>query len=401
MRFCMVTTFYPPYNLGGCGMYVRALSRELAAAGHEVEILHCVDAFQLRSPDPMPEDGGDDGIVVHRLESRAGLLSPLVTQMTGHPGLKSRATRAIFARSFDVVHFHNISLIGGPAIVAQSRAPVNLYTLHDHWLVCPTHVLWKNKSRPCDRPTCFSCSVASKIPPQLWRYTSLADRSIAGVDALLAPSEATVKRHHYGGIKLPIRVLPLFSAIKPASVESPRPGRPRFLFVGRLIAPKGIGQLLEEFAELPAYDLNVVGDGDLRRTFEERFAHRTNIRFLGRKSQSELVPLYQDASALILPSLVPETFSLCTVEAFACGTPVIMHNVAGARELIEATGGGLIYQTSQELRVALSRVAYEPGLRQALAERARDGYLRLYTSERHIKNYLGVVNSIRNAKGLS
>ena len=65
----------------------------------------------------MPEEGPDDGIIVHRLKSRFGFLSPLITQQTGHPGLKSRAARTVFARSFDVVHFHNISLVGGPAII--------------------------------------------------------------------------------------------------------------------------------------------------------------------------------------------------------------------------------------------------------------------------------------------
>ena len=143
----------------------------------------------------MPDEGSDEGIVVHQLESAFGFLSPLITQLTGRPGIKSRATRATFTRSFDVVHFHNISLVGGPAVMTQSKAPVNLYTLHDHWLLCPTHVFWKNNSKPCDRPTCFSCSLASRIPPQLWRYTRLVQRSIAGVDAILAPSENTATLH--------------------------------------------------------------------------------------------------------------------------------------------------------------------------------------------------------------
>ena len=189
MRFCMVTTFYPPYNLGGCGTYVRALSRALVAQGHDVEVMHCLDAYRLKSTDPMPDDGHDDGIVVHRLESPFGFISPLITQLTGRPGIKSRATRDILDRPFDVVHFHNISLVGGPALITRSRSPVSLYTLHDHWLLCPTHVFWKNNSKPCDRPTCFSCSLASGIPPQLWRYTRLVKRSMAQVDAMLAPSK--------------------------------------------------------------------------------------------------------------------------------------------------------------------------------------------------------------------
>ncbi len=391
MRFCMVTTFYPPYNLGGCGTYVRALSRALVAQGHDVEVMHCRDAYHLKYADPMPDEGRDQGIVVHRVESPLGFLSPLITQLTGRPGLKSRATRGIFARPFDVVHFHNISLIGGPAVIAQSRAPVNLYTMHDHWLLCPTHAFWKNKSKPCDRPTCFSCSLASGIPPQLWRYTGLVERSTARLDAMVAPSEFTARQHRNKGLEPPIHVMPSFSAIEPQSEQAPRHDRPRFLFAGRLTASKGIEQLLEEFAALPAYDLVVAGDGDLRGKLEHRFAGYANIRFLGPKPQSELVPIYQDATALILPSLAPETFPLSILEAFACRTPAIVHDVGGAREPIDATGGGLIYRTREELREALARLAYEPGLREALASRAREGFLRLYTVERHVKSYLGLV----------
>jgi glycosyltransferase involved in cell wall biosynthesis len=60
-----------------------------------------------------------------------------------------------------------------------------------------------------------------------------------------------------------------------------------------------------------------------------------------------------------------------------------------------------VYRTSEELREALSRVTNEPGLRETLAGRARDGFLRLYTWERHVTKYLALVESIQLAKGLS
>jgi glycosyltransferase involved in cell wall biosynthesis len=398
MRFCMVTTFYPPYNFGGCGIYVRALSRALVAQGHEVEVMHCVDAYRTKYKDAMPDEAPEEGIVVHRLKSRFGFLSPLITQQTGHPGLKAGTARAVLARPFDVVHFHNISLVGGPAIVPWSRAPVTLYTPHEHWLLCPTHVFWKNKSRPCDRPTCFSCSIVSGIPPQLWRYTRLVERSMASVDAMLAPSEFTAQQHRDAGLKPPVHVLPLFSTLEPNSAVAARSKRPRFLFVGRLTASKGVVELLEDFAELPGYDLDVIGEGELGGALRGRFANYPHIRFLGRIPQRELIQEYQSATALIFPSLAPETFGLAIVEAFACGTPAIVRDAGGCREPIEATGGGLIYQTSKELRSALSRLAHKPGVREGLAKRAREGFLRLYTMQRHLDSYLGLVNDIVSQK---
>jgi glycosyltransferase involved in cell wall biosynthesis len=402
MRFCMVTTYYPPYHFGGDATYVHALSRALVSLGHEVEVIHCIDAYRLQKPTrlPLPEPA-DAGIVVHRLKSRFGFFSPLITQQTGHPGLKSSAERAIFARAFDVVHFHNISLVGGPAIIPWSRAPVTVYTLHEHWLLCPTHIFWKNRSRVCDHKTCFTCSLMSGIPPQLWRYTGLVERSVSHLDALFAPSEYTARRHREAGFKLPIHILPLYSVIELQSVSPPpQHVRPRFLYVGRLTKPKGIEVLLDEFARLPAYDLHVIGDGELRRNLELRFGGHRNIRFFGQIPQTQLVSAYREATALVFPSLAPETFGLSIVEALACGTPAIVHDAGGCREPIDATGGGLVYRTNDELRIALSRMVNEPGLRERLAHRAGEGFERLYTPQHHIENYLKYIAGIRAAKGV-
>ena len=145
MRFCMITTFYPPYHFGGDATYVRALARGLVHVGHEVEVIHCEDAYLINGEAQSQTVDSDDGVVVHRLRSQFGFLSPLISQQTGRPGLKKIEIEKLLNKNFDVIHFHNISLMGGPGILKMSKAPVTLYTLHEHWLVCPTHILWKNK----------------------------------------------------------------------------------------------------------------------------------------------------------------------------------------------------------------------------------------------------------------
>ena len=141
LRLCMVTTFYPPFNFGGDGITVQRLANALAERGHEVEIVHCVDAFSLLRPGGIrPEGRYEDhpSIVHHPLRSRAGRLSPLLTQQTGAPVLKRPTLRRLLVDGrFDVVHFHNASLIGLTALAYGTA--VKLYTTHEHWLVCPTH----------------------------------------------------------------------------------------------------------------------------------------------------------------------------------------------------------------------------------------------------------------------
>ncbi len=401
MRFCMVTTFYPPYHFGGDAIFVQALARALVSEGHHVEVVHCEDAYHLRAREQPTVEAEQDGVVVHRLRSAFGSLSPLITQQTGKPGVKMAQLRAVIDRDFDVVNFHNISLIGGPGVLRMSTAPVTLYTLHEHWLLCPMHFFWKNRERACDRPQCVSCCVRSAIPPQLWRYTNLIPRSLAHVDALLSPSEFTALQHRAAGLPVPIHVVPTFSNLDPGQPKQlARDGRPRFLFVGRVTASKGIAALLEAFVRWPEYDLDVVGDGDLRQQLEAQYAVSPHIRFLGPLKQPELIDLYQQATAFILPSLAPEVFPLTVLEAMACGTPSVVHDAGGSREAVERSRGGFVYRTPEELKQILSTLAGDDALRHIIAGRARAGYEQFYTREHYLARYLGLVDTIRSKKGL-
>lgn len=397
MRICMVTTFYPPYHFGGDATYIRALSSGLVARGHEVEVIHCEDAYRLVNKgcaqgDPVE----DDGVIVHRLKSPFGFLSPLITQQTGKPGLKSKAIRKILDREFDVVNFHNISLIGGPAVLKLSKAPVTLYTLHEHWLICSTHVFWKNRTRVCDRRQCFSCSIRSGIPPQLWRCSKLIENSMEAVDALIAPSHYIAKKHSEAGFKVPIHVMNLFSAVNPDTpAEYNPPSRPLFLFAGRLTASKGIAPLLKLFASRKDYDLQLAGDGDLREKLQRQFSNCGNIRFLGALSQENLIKHYQNATALIFPSLAPEVFSLVIAEALACGAPAIVNASGGAAELIETTGGGFIYKSESELTSAMGQLADNASLRRELGKKARAGFEKFYTLQIHLDSYLDLISDIQ------
>lgn len=397
MRFCMISTFYPPYHFGGDATYVRALSRALVARGHQVEVVHCRDAFEsLQGSAQRREANTDDGVVVHELRSGFGILSPLLTQQTGRPMLKHRALEQILSRDFDVAHFHNISLIGGPAVLGLSKAPVTLYSLHEHWLLCPTHVFWKNKASACDRPQCLRCAVRSGIPPQLWRYSNLVKRSLEHVDSMLAPSNYTADRHREAGFGAKTHVLPLFSGLDPGGPDAfSSPPKPNFLYVGRVTASKGILPMLRVFSKLPEMKLRVVGDGDLLSDARRDFAHCQNIEFTGAVPQHELAAVFGGATALILPSLAPESFGLTVVEAFACGTPAIVRDAGGSRELVDSSGAGFVYSRDEELAHAVQRLGNNVELRARLGKMAREAFERSYTAERHVDRYLDHIGQLQ------
>lgn len=392
MRFGMVTTFYPPYSYGGDATYVRSLSESLVALGHEVEVLTSTDAYLVRTNiERQRALNNGSGVEVHRLQHHASLLATVACHQVGHPVLYSRRVKEFFKRPFDVIHFHNISLMGAPGILRMGYAKARLLSLHDHWLICPTHVLWKNRRRACDARTCFSCSIRSYIPPQLWRYSNVMERALRSIDLVLSPSEFTASIHSRNGIKRPIEVLPLFSAVT-APDPAPQVRYNRIVFVGRIVDVKGIASLVSTVARMPEIELIVIGDGTLREGLEASCVEHDHIRFIGKLEQADIATYYASAAAVVVPSMVPETFGLSVVEAAACGTPAIVAKGAGgAAELISNNGGGLLYDGAQDLEAAIRKLTQDHALRDKLGASAFAAYRTYFTKDEHLKSYLSVV----------
>ena len=406
MRFLMLSSFYPPHAFGGDATYVRQLAQALAARGHQVRVVYCYDAYRMAGgqvPPDAPLALGADGVSVRQLASRFGGLSALISQQTGRPGLKQAALTAEFAQGWDVVHFHNMSLIGGPAVLAQSRAPVTLVTAHDHWLICASHILWKNNAKACDGRTCLSCQIRSGKPPQMWRMGGLLRRSLGHVDHIFAPSDFTRTALLEQGITRPVSVLPNFApafleVMVPQEPPQSAPRRPGFLYVGRVTKSKGIDRLAALFAARPQYDLRIIGDGDLLAPMQARFAAQPNVIFLGRQAQSDLAGHYRAATALMLPSLAPETFGLTTIEAFSQATPAIVRDAGGAGEAVDHGTSGFVYAQDSDCLAAMDRLAGDPGLRDAMGLAARAAFDARFREDDHIAAYLAQIEKLAGQK---
>ena len=170
----MLTTFFPPFNFGGDGIGVERLVKALVRRGHEVEVFHDVDAFESLRKGETPEvPAPTPGLTIHPLRSGLGVLSPLLTQQFGRPVVNGRFMRDRLAHgNFDVVNFHNVSLIGGPGLLKYGSG-VKLYMAHEHWLVCPSHVLWRHNKELCTGRECVRCQLTYRRPPQLWLHSDI------------------------------------------------------------------------------------------------------------------------------------------------------------------------------------------------------------------------------------
>jgi glycosyltransferase involved in cell wall biosynthesis len=403
----MITTYYPPYNFGGDGIFVHRLSNELARRGHTVDVIHCLDAYHLRAGQ-QPRQPYDDhpNVAVHGLKSPFGSLSPLATQQLGYPFFKTARLQRILQQGFDVIHYHNISLVGGPKILQYGQG-IKLYTMHEYWLVCPTHVLFKYNRRACLQPHCFTCSLTYKRPPQWWRYLRLLETAVKSVDAFIAPSRFCKTLHLRKGLKVPIVHLPNFvPSAEPALAASDSPlshirERPYFLFVGRLEQLKGLQTLIPLFRRYHKADLVIAGTGSYESRLRQLAKACENIRFLGHVSNPQLQGLYDKAVAVIVPSLCYESFSQVIIEAFGRQTPVIATNMGGMPEMIEESGGGFIYHTDEELLAAMDQLLADPSYRRVLGVRGYEAYQRHWTAEAHLQGYFALIHEIAAARDRS
>jgi len=360
----MVTTFYPPYHFGGDAIFIRRLVHALARRGHEVEVLHDADAWRILSPEGEPSALAEPpGVRVHRLESRIPALSCLATQQLGRPLVHGRRIRRILDEGhFDVIQFHNISLVGGPGVLSCGDA-IKLYMAHEHWLVCPTHVLWRHGRELCEERQCIRCALHYRRPPQLWRYTGLLEREARHVDVFASPSRWSARKHRELGFPRELEVIPYFLPDPGSEGElppSPPPPRPYFLFVGRLEKIKGLQELIPHFAGPGETELWVAGSGDYEGVLRRQAKDLPRVRFLGSHRPEELRGLYRQARALVAPSLCYETFGIVLLEAFREGTPVIARRRGPFTEIVEGSGGGLLFESSEELAAALTTFQQEP-----------------------------------------
>ncbi len=410
LRFAMVTTFYPPYHFGGDAVFLRRLSHALARRGHQVDVIHDVDAFNLlddgERPAPLDEP---PGVTTYPLESRLGALSCLATQQTGRPIVHGRRIRRLLdGGDYDVIHFHNVSLVGGPGVLAYGSG-VKLYTAHEHWLVCPTHVLWRHGRELCTERQCLRCVLNHRRPPQLWRSTGLLARKARHVDLFFSPSAWSAAKHREFGFERELEVMPYFLPDPDSGDEAgddldgDAHPRPYFLFVGRLEMIKGLQDVLPHFGAGAPADLLVVGTGnyedELHRQAQAVAAgDESRVRFLGLRTPAQLRRLYRDALAVVVPSVCYETFGIVLLEAFRDHTPVIARDLGPFPEVVERSGGGLLFSTPGELGEALARLAGDEDLRARLAAAGHRALLENWIERVVLRRYFDRIRHVAELK---
>ena len=405
LRFAMVTTFYPPYNFGGDGIFVRRLAHALAGRGHEVDIIHDVDAYTMLSDGQEPiVEPEPQGVRVHPLRSSLGALSCLATSQLGRPLVHGAEIKRILDQGYDVIHFHNISLVGGPKVLSYGDG-VKLYTTHEHWLVCPSHILWRHNREICDGRDCLRCVLNHRRIPQGWRGTSLLQRESRHVDAFLTLSQFCADKHREFGFEHKMTVTPSFL---PDAECGPDPFDTQekeqnnyFLFVGRLEIIKGLQDVIPLFSDDAPAELWIAGSGAYEGHLRELAGNSRKVRFLGQIAPEKLRMLYKNAIAAITPSKCFEVFPMVVLEAFREGTPIIARQLGPYPEIIEQSGGGMLFESQEDLHSAITALASDGALRDKMGKAGADAMKAKWSEEVALKNYFDIIHNIAETRNMS
>jgi glycosyltransferase involved in cell wall biosynthesis len=157
------------------------------------------------------------------------------------------------------------------------------------------------------------------------------------------------------------------------------------LFTVRNLVPRmGLENLVQALAGLgeEGRDLQVLigGDGVLRSPLEHRIRDlhlNDRVRLLGFVAEEELPLYYQAADLVLMPTEELEGFGLVTVEAMACGTPVLGTPVGAIPEVLARVDPALIADgtdgvaLASALRRVLRRFRDQPGEEQRLSAKCR------------------------------
>jgi len=403
-------------HCGGQGIYIRHLSRELVALGHEVEVfsgqpypeldegvkLTKVPSLDLyREPDPFR---------IPRLREFRDLVDveEFLTMCTaGFPEPKTFSTRvAKLLRQrvddFDVVHDNQV-LGYGMLDVEKMGLPL-LTTLH--------------------HPITFDRRIDLAAAPS-WRkrmslrrwygFLRMQGKVARRARKIITPSESSkrdiVKDFGVDPSRIEVVLLGADEAFVPPT-EPRVPGR--ILAMASADAPlKGISTLLESFAKLRTErDVSLVlvtkpvAGGRTEQLIEE-LGIGEHVSFVNGVSQEELVTIMGSAEVGCVPSLY-EGFSLPTAELMACATPLVVSRAGAIPEVVGEDGECALQVTPGdvgELTAALTRLLDDAELRDRLGRAGRQRIIDKFSwravAEATSRAYTEVINDYRaeQAKG--
>jgi rhamnosyl/mannosyltransferase len=351
MRILHLAKYYWPRS-GGMERVVQGLAEGAAELGHHVEVVAVESRVNAGG-------SGRQASAVTRAFSFAALGSQEIA-----PGYIAAAWKRA-----DVIHVHHPHPLADVACLLRAgRTP----------LVVTQHA---DSRRSIYRPV-----------------TRLVVRRAA---AVVVPSRAHLALSlELAGWESKVEVIPFgIDQRRWETVPPPPPGAaPRAIFIGRLVAYKGLDILLRALERVPELRLDVVGvgpEGPRLRTLAQALAITDRVRWYGEYPDEDLPRRMADADFLVLPSVtVEEMFGLVVLEAMAAGRPVITTALPSAVREVNVpgvTGLEVPLRDVPALAQALESMSRDAARRRTMGEagrrRVNERFTQSAMAERHIELY--------------
>lgn len=360
---------------GGMNVYVRELSRELAARGHRVDIF-------TRSQDPaVPHEVPGLEIGARVLHIPAGPEAPYNKhRLFDYLPEFAQGVRAEMRRArirYDVYHAH-YWLSGWVARELQREAPAPLVQMF--------HTLGAMKNRvaigTADRETARRLTIERAL-------MRVADRIVAAT-----PRDRQQMIELYAAPRAHIAIIPpgvdlqRFHPLEIADTKQYFKEDHNVLFVGRIDPIKGIDTWFRAMKLVVEADPSLRGrlcvciiggdvdedepDEELARlhALKDELGIADVVTFLGKRSQDALPYYYASADVVVMPSRY-ESFGMVALEAMACGTPVVASDVGGLSFIVRDGETGYLVPEGDARAMAdcLNRLLHNPELRARLGKR--------------------------------
>jgi D-inositol-3-phosphate glycosyltransferase len=383
MRILFVSHYANPH-IGGIETVVRSLRGELERRGHEV--VHVASGASSYGEQPDAGDGVIRLPALNVLEDRLGVPYPIFS-----PRLATVLAREI-SRA-DVVHAHGLLYMSCVAALRFSklrrpRGPVRVLTEH------VGHVPYE--SRLLDRVESAAISTVGRLSVRAADTVVVLNRKVGAEIETLAPRCPVVQIPN--GIDTELFRPALNGEREALRRELGWDGRPHVLFVGRLVAKKGLDTALAAAAAgLGRFELVVAGPGRLQPE------GGAGVKVLGPLPAERVAELYRAADALLLPSR-GEGFPVTVQEAMASGLPVVMTNDPSYARYLNGAGKGVRLVPAAPDAIARALVSLV-GDREAWATAAKDvldhacaAFTWEQAAERHERLYAGLLAARRRTE---
>lgn len=347
----VVPTYWPAVRYGGPIQSLRALCAAQRALGHEV----VVATTSVDGPNDLRDREGAerdvDGVRVHYFPV------PLARRLYWSPRMAAWLRANV--REFEIVHLHSVFL--WPTLAAARIAK----RAHVPFVVSPRGMLVPELIR-----------AKSKIVKNAW-IRLFERRTLSESAAVIVSSrhEAEQLPLAAGCDTAPVRVVAHGVGAPGATVVTREATLVTYL--GRISWEKRIGLLLRAVARVPLARLEVIGDGApeyLRslHSLATELGIAGRVSWPGPQAGPNKDAALSRAALLVLPSL-SESFGNVVLEAMAAGTPAIVTPGVGARDVVEASGGGEVVEDSEaSLASAIDRLLRDVHERVAMGRRAAE-----------------------------